>query len=118
MAKLENIIEALYLHEDPSAVAVLEEVGTNCEAEKVRKLTARALVKRNTYDSLKLVISSRGKGVNDLNSEVAMATIDEIIGITDKTQIMNVINDTINSNPDNDIRENAMSIRTLIEMSA
>lgn len=114
---LSNIIEALSTHEDTSAVGVLEDVGTNCPDDEVRKLTARALVNRNTYDSLSVVILKKGKGINDLSTSVAMSTINELLSLRDKTEVLKVLNDAEENHPDEAVRETARSVKALMAFS-
>ena len=64
MREIEYIIEALGRHCDDSAVRVLEEIGTNSSDDLVRELTAKALISRNTHDSLRVVLISKGKGIH------------------------------------------------------
>lgn len=114
---LSNIIEALSKHEDMAAVGVLEDVGTNCPDDEVRRLTARALVNRNTYDSLSVVILKKGKGINDLSTNVAMSTINELLSLKDKSEVLKVLNDAEENNPDETIKETARSVRALMAFS-
>ncbi len=114
MKKLENIIEALAIHKDEDSIRVLEDVGTNCPIDGVRALTAKALVKKNTHNSLKIVILEKGKGINDLNTTVAMDTINALLNLKDKKEAMKILDDTIEMNEDKDIRENARSVKTLM----
>lgn len=115
--KLNNIIEALAQHEDDSAVEVLERIGTNCPDNEVRRLTAKALVSRNTPDSLAIVISQRGKGINDLSTNVAMSTINEILDLEDKINALKVLAETEENSEDELIKETAHSLRALMNFS-
>ena len=117
--QLKDIIEALGCHEDNSAVAVLERVGTNCAIDEVRLLTAKALVNRNTEDSLSVVLLREGKGINDLNTNVAMTTINEILQLNDKSKAVKVLDKASLENEDfnETIRETASSLKTLISFS-
>lgn len=117
MENLENIIEALAQHEDEQGVAVLERIGTNCNSDDVRELTAKALARRNTNESLKVLVLHEGKGINDLNPRVAMSTVNEILSLEDKTEIMQVLEDTIEMHSNEEIRETAHSVKALIELS-
>lgn len=76
--KVRNIIEALSRHQDPDSINVLNEVGTNSAIDEVREMTSRALVKKNVHDSLEVVITNKGKGINDLSTLVAMSTINRL----------------------------------------
>ena len=117
MAKVEHIIEALCRHKDDSAVEVLSRIGTNCPIDDIRQQTAKALVRRNTHDSLSVVIINKGKGINDLNPKVAMSVINEIISLKDKSEAMKILEDTINMHSDENVRETARSVRALIGLS-
>lgn len=112
--KLSNVIEALSEHEDNSAVAVLEKVGTNCPDDEVRRLTAKALVKRNTRDSLSVVISQKGKGINDLNTSVAMNTINELLALDNKEEALRLLNEVEEGSEDETIKETARSVKALM----
>lgn len=111
---LNNIIEALSKHEDSTAISVLEEVGTNCTDDEVRRLTARALVNRNTYDSLSVVILKRGKGINDLSTNVAMSTINELLAMQNKEEVIKVLNNAEENDYDEIIKETARSVKALM----
>ena len=115
--KLLNVIEALEKHEDSSAVKVLEEVGTNCADEKIRILCARALVRRNTQDSLEIVINRQGKGINDLSSNVAMSVINDILELKNKENVLKVLENTCMNSEDKNLKECAESVKTLIMFS-
>ena len=117
MAKVEHIIEALCRHKDDSAVEVLSRIGTNCPIDDIREQTAKALVRRNTHDSLSVVIINKGKGINDLNPKVAMSVINEIISLKDKSEAMKILEYTINMHSDENVRETARSVKALIELS-
>lgn len=112
-----DIIEALSIHEDDSAVGVLERLGTNCPDGEVRELTSKALVRRNTHESLRVLIINKGKGINDLSPQVAMSTINEILSLSDKSEVMKILEDTINLHSEEDVRETARSVKALIELS-
>jgi len=112
--KLSNIIDALSIHEDPESIKVLEELGTQSPDNEVRELTARALIKRNVHDSLKIVLINQGKGINDLSPTVAMGTINEILDLEDKSEVIKILNDTIEMNSIEEVRENARSLKSLI----
>lgn len=115
--KLNNIIDALSIHEDPSSIAVLEEVGTNSSVDAIREMTSRALVRKNMEDSLKVVISSKGKGINDLSTVVAMSTINELLSLENKETAMRVLAETVDSESEEDIRDNARSVKALMALS-
>lgn len=117
MNKLENIIEALAQHDDEQGIEILERIGTNCTNDEVRELTAKALTKRNTNESLKVLVLNEGKGINDLNPRIAMSTVNEILSLEDKSEIMKVLEDTIEMHSNEEIRETARSVKALIELS-
>lgn len=115
--RTEKIIEALETHDDVNSINVLEELGTNSPDNEVRERTSRALVRKNVHDSLKIVIINQGKGINDLNPAVAMSTVNEILALEDKTEVMKILDDTINLNSIEEVRENAQSVKSLLELS-
>lgn len=115
--KLNNIIEALSQHEDESAIAVLGKIGTNCPDDEVRRLTAKALIRRNTKDSLSVVITNPGKGINDLSTNVAMSTINELLSLKDKAEAIKVLDETEESNEDENVRETVRSVKALMAFS-
>lgn len=116
--KIDNIIEALSRHEDPKSVAVLEEIGTNSEIDEIREKTAHALIKKNTPESLKIVVSSEGKGINDLSARVAMSSINEILSLNDKTEVLNALETTMNNELiKQEIKDTARSVKALITYS-
>ncbi len=112
-----EIIDALTAHQDNDSIRVLEELGTNSPDNEVREYTSRALVKKNMHDSLKVVIINQGKGINDLSPAVAMSTINEILAIKDKTEVIKILDDTINMHSDEVVRENARSVKSLLALS-
>ena len=81
-------------------------------------MTARALVKRNESNSLTVVISHKGKGINDMSTVVAMSTINCLLSLEDKELAMKVLEDTIsNEGIEEDVRENARSVKALMALS-
>ena len=112
-----EIIDALTAHQDNDSIRVLEEIGTNSPDNEVREYTSRALVKKNVHDSLKVVIINQGKGINDLSPAVAMSTINEILAIKDKSEVIKILDDTINMHSDETVRENARSVKSLLALS-
>ena len=113
--RVSDIIESLTINPNPESVAVLEEIGTNSSIDEVRELTSRALVKRNEPDSLSVVISNRGKGINDMSTVVAMSTINELLSLEDKEHAMKVLEDAISSESfDEEVKENARSVKALM----
>ena len=89
--KVSNIIESLTINPNPDSVGVLEEIGTNSSIDEVREMTSRALVKRNETNSLNVVISNRGKGINDMSTVVAMSTINELLSLENKEEAMRML---------------------------
>lgn len=114
---IEKIINSLEKHEDSESIAVLEELGTNSPDNEVREMTSRALVRKNVHDSLKVVIINEGKGINDLSPVVAMSTVNEILALDDKTEVIKILDDTINMNSIEEVRENAKSVKSLLTLS-
>lgn len=112
--KTKNIIEALGKHEDESSIAVLETLGTNSENDEIREMTAQALIKKNTHNSLAMMITSKGKGINDLSARVAMGTINELLSLEDKTEAIQILEDTIEMHSDEEVKETARSVKTLM----
>ena len=109
-----EIIDALRDHKDNNSIRVLEEIGTNSPDNEVREYTSRALVKKNIHDSLKIVIINKGKGINDMSPSVAMSTINEILALKDKTEVIKILDDTINMHSDETVKENARSVKSLL----
>lgn len=115
--KVRKIINALSLHTDLESISVLEEIGTNSSDNEVRELTSQALVKKNIHEALKVVIINNGKGINDLSPVVAMSTINEILNLEDKTEAIKILDDTIQMHSDEEVRENARSVKSLLSLS-
>lgn len=114
---VKNIIEGLSLHENPESIAILEEVGTNSKVDEIREMTAKALVKKNMPEALRVVITNQGKGINDMSTTVAMTTINELLSLEDKSFAMNVLEDTVEHSEFEDVRDNARSIKALMALS-
>ena len=112
-----NIIEGLGLNENPETISILEDVGTNSKIDAIREMTARALVKKNMHDSLKVVITNKGKGINDMSTVVAMSTINELLSLNDKSEAMKILEDTVNEHSDEEVRDNARSVKALMALS-
>lgn len=117
IARLEYIIEALGAHKDPKAVEVLERMGTNSADDEIREMTAKALIGRNEHDSLVVLIVNKGKGINDLSPKVAMHSVNEILSLNDKTEVVKILDDTMTLHSDEEVRETARSVKALIELS-
>lgn len=112
-----NIIEGLGMNENPETINILEDVGTNSKVDEIRELTSRALVKKNNHDALKVVITNKGKGINDMSTVVAMSTINELLSLNDKTEAMKVLQDTVDMHSDDEVRDNARSVKALMALS-
>ena len=116
--RVSDIIDSLTINPSPDAVAVLEEIGTNSSIDEIREMTALALVKRNEPASLSVVISHRGKGINDMSTVVAMSTINCLLSLEDKQEAMNVLERTISGAEfAEDVRENARAVKALMALS-
>ena len=112
-----NIIEGLGINENPETISILEDVGTNSKIDAIREMTARALVKKNMHDSLKVVITNKGKGINDMSTVVAMSTINELLSLNDKSEAMKILEDTVNEHSDEEVRDNARSVNAYMALS-
>ena len=115
--RIDNIIEALGRHEDPKSISILEEIGTNSEIDEIREKTAHALIRKNSPEALKVVIASAGKGINDLSARVAMSSINELLSLNDKTEVLKVLEETMNSCEKNEVKDTARSVKALITYS-
>ena len=117
--KIRNIIEALGEHQDSqAAIELLTELGTNSPDDEVREMTAQTLIKKNTHESLRVVLIHKGKGINDLSARVAMAAINELLALKDKTEAIKILDDTIKMHSEEDVRNTARSVRALMTFSA
>ncbi len=117
-SRVSNIIESLAINPSPDSVAVLEEIGTNSSIDDVREMTSKALVRRNEFDSLSVVIANRGKGINDMSTVVAMSTINELLSLENKEEAMKILENTISSEGfDEEVKENARSVKALMALS-
>ena len=112
-----KIIEALGRHEDADAVNVLRDIGTNSPNDEIREATAKALTRRNTGESLRILIADKGKGINDLSTKVALSTVNNLLELQDKTELMKVLDETIAGNYEEGIKDTARSLRALINLS-
>lgn len=115
--EISKIIEALGRHSDNSAVGVLEEIGTNSSDDLVRELTANALINRNTNDALRLVLIYKGKGIHDLSPTVADAAINSLKALTDKTEAVKILDETISSENEESIIIMAKAVREIISQN-
>ena len=112
-----NVIEGLGLNPNPETISILEDVGTNSKIDAIREMTARALVKKNLHDALKVVITNKGKGINDMSTVVAMSTINELLSLEDKSEAMKILEDTVEMHSDEEVRDNARSVKALMALS-
>ncbi len=112
-----NIIDGLGRNENPETIAILEDVGTNSKVDAIREMTSRALVKKNMHDSLKVVITNKGKGINDMSTVVAMSTINELLSLNDKSEAMKILEETVDQHSDEEVRDNARSVKALMALS-
>lgn len=118
MQRINNIIEALGRHEDEQeALKILNEIGTNSENDEVREKTAQVLIKKNTHDSLKIALIEKGKGIHDLSTRVAMSAINEVLSLSEKSEAIKILEDTMNMHSDETVRDTARSVRALVEFS-
>jgi len=117
MSELSKIIEALGRHSDGSAVDVLEEIGTNSSEDMIRELTAKALISRNTNDSLKIALIYEGKGIHDLSIQVAESAVDSLKSLNDKSEVFKILEETINSDINESIKSRAKQVKDLISAS-
>ena len=116
--KVADIIDSLTINPNHDAIAVLEEIGTNSSIDEVREMTALALVKRNEHDSLSVVISNKGKGINDMSTAVAMSTINGLLSLENKEEAMKVLEFTMSCEDiSEDVRENARAVKALMALS-
>lgn len=113
--KIENIINVLAEHKDSEkALEILTEMGTNSPDDAVRELTAQALIRKNTPESLKIVLLNEGKGINDLSASVAMTSINELLSLKDKEAAIKILDDTMKMHSNDDVRNTARSVRALM----
>ncbi len=117
--KIKNIIQALGEHKDSqAAIEILTEIGTNSPDDEVRELTSQTLIRKNTHESLRVVLISKGKGINDLSARVAMASINELLSLKDKSEAIRILDDTIKLHSEEDVRNTARSVRALMTFSS
>ena len=64
-----------------------------------------------------VIISSKGKGINDLSTSVAMSTINELLQLKDKEEAISVLENTENNHEDDEVRETARSVKALMSFS-
>ena len=117
--RIKNIIQALGEHRDSEeAINLLTEFGTNSPSDEIREMTARTLIRKNTHESLRVVLISKGKGINDLSAGVAMAAINELLALKDKTEAIKILDDTIRLHSEEDVRNTARSVRALMTFAS
>ena len=63
------------------------------------------------------MILTKGKGINDLSARVSMSVINEILSLKDKTEVIRILEDTMNMHSDEEVRETARSVRALVSYS-
>lgn len=114
MYTVSEIIEALGKHADDNAVGVLEEVGTNSSDNEVRKMTAKALIERNTHEALKVLIINKGKGIHDYNENVANSVIEMLNKQQDKEEVLKILDDTIKLHSDNEVKSKAQQVKNML----
>lgn len=115
MKKTENIIQVLSKHKDrDKAVNVLTEIGTNSPDDAVRELTAKALIRMNTQESLKTVLLLKGKGINDLSEKVALSAIKELLALKDKTKAIEILDEALETFGESDVKNALRSVKTLL----
>jgi len=118
MSNAIKIIEALGRHTDEAATDILKEIGTNSSREDVREETAKALIRRNSENSLRILVANEGKGINDLSTKVALSTVNTLLELQDKSELLKVLNQTIDGKEMKDeIKNTARSLRALITLS-
>lgn len=116
--RAKNIIDALSLKGSEESTRMLEEIGTNSSVDEIREHTVRALVRQNKHDALSVVITNKGKGINDMSTVVAMSTINELLSLENKEEAMKVLENTISSEGfDEEVKENARSVKALMALS-
>lgn len=113
--KIRNIIQALGEHKDSeAAISLLTELGTNSSEDEIRELTAQTLIRKNTNEALRVILLSKGKGINDLSARVAMTSINELLSLKDKTEAVKILDEAIKSHDEEDVRNTARSVRALM----
>ena len=116
--KIRNIIQALGEHKDTqAAIDLLTELGTNSPDDEIRELTAQTLIRKNTHESLRVVLISRGKGINDLSARVAMSTINELLALGDKAEAIRILEHTIENNEEQEVQDTARSVKALMSFN-
>lgn len=111
MYTVSDIIKALGNHSDEAAIGVLEEVGTNSSSSEVRLMTAEALIKRNTHNSLRVLIINKGKGIHDYDEKISDNIVETLKSRADKLELLKILNDTINFHSDEEVKNKARQVR-------
>lgn len=111
-----DLIKALEIHSDTDSIHVLERIGTNNVNDKIREATAIALVNKNTVDSLKVILLKKGKGINDLSPQVVDTTIKHLNKLKDKTQVNKLLDDAIDSETCDKIKERALLVKQMLSI--
>ena len=114
MFKTSDIIEALGIHEDSAAIDVLEKIGTNSNDTKVREMTVKTLIRKNTHESLRVVLIHKGKGIHDYDATVATTAITSLLSLEDKTEAIKILDDTIYLHSDHEVKIKAQDVKDLI----
>lgn len=117
LRRIKNIIEALSRSSEAESIDILEELGTNCPLDEIRRLTSSALIKKNDERALRVMITKKGKGIHDLSSEVAMNSINELLSLKDKTQAIKLLEEAANYE-DKEIQDIARSTKALMTFSS
>ena len=112
-----KIIEALGRHPDEESIDVLRDLGTNSSREDVREETASALIMKNNDKAYRILVANEGKGINDLSTKVALSTVGKLVELQDKTELLKVLDETINSENADEIKTTARSLKALITLS-
>ncbi len=116
--RIKNIIEALGKHKDEESIEVLNELGTNCPIDEIRELTSKALIRKNNRKSLEIIITNKGKGINDLSAQVAMCSINELLALKDKKDAIEILDNTIEKHAEKEVQDTARSVRALMAFSS
>lgn len=114
MYTVSDIIDALGKHSDESAIGVLEEVGTNSSNNEIRKMTAKALIERNTHNALRVLLINKGKGIHDYNEDVSSSVVEMLKNIEDNAETLRILEDTINFHSDEEVRAKSRFVRDQI----
>lgn len=111
------LIEALGKNTDERSIRILEDLGTNSPVDFIRSCTAIALIRKNTTESLRLMVSRKGKGINDLSPKVCEITVNELLNLDDKTEALKVLRESIKMTSDKKVKINSRSVKTVLDLS-